>query len=107
MNEQQLAGIEARNAARTPGVWTWEDDSCLDPGMVTVYAGRTDEFHGLNLFGRLYPDRNGKANLDFVAASSEDVPALCVTLRQAWADNAYLAAEVARLRGLLDSPAEY
>lgn len=60
------------SAKATQGTWSWED------GPATVYAGRVDkvgEFagspmygHGLNLFGRLEPDWNGKNNLDFVCA---------------------------------------
>lgn len=55
--------------AATEAPWAWEADP------VTLYSGRTGEWHGLNLLGRMEPDRNGKANLDFIANAREALPA--------------------------------
>ena len=86
----------------TPGPWTWEDDSCLSPGMVTVYAGRMGNdgspwtpTHGLNLFGRLHPDASGKANLDFICQAREGWP---VAIARALAAEV----EVERLKAALE-----
>jgi hypothetical protein len=100
----------ANNA--TGGDWSWED------GPATIYAGRTNETHGLNLLGRLYPDWNGKHNLDYIcAASPKNISALIdrlaaaeatFKLMQEIADNqqhgmAVMAAENIRLREKLDA----
>lgn len=60
----------------TGGVWTWEPDTVFgsDVTMYTVYAGRDNQHHGLNLFGRLYPDANGFNNLEFICKARELLP---------------------------------
>lgn len=60
----------------TGGVWTWEADTVFgsDVTMYTVYAGRNDQCHGLNLFGRIYPDANGYSNLEFICQARELLP---------------------------------
>ena len=78
------------------GTWSWE--GTLErpaPGehwrdQPTIYAGRVDpiaEFggmpmhgHGLNLFGRLDPDSNGRVNLDLTVAAVNLVRSLSVIL---------------------------
>lgn len=109
LTDDQLEAIKVRDRARTPGEWTWEDDSCLQSGMVTVYAGRTDGSHGLNLFGRLFPDAHGTANLDWLVACSVDVPLLVAEVDRLRTANAALTESVARLRAQLDDApkAEY
>lgn len=64
MNIENLKTIANK---ATQGNWTWEDD---ENNVATVYSGRDNTpfkgTHGLNLFGRLDPDWNGKNNLDFI-----------------------------------------
>lgn len=67
-NTRDAAADLAVCAAATPGPWTWED------GPATVYSGRTDGYHGLNLLGRLDPDWNGYNNLDFIAMARAALP---------------------------------
>ena len=74
LSNERRAAIAARCDRATGGEWTWED------GPATVYAGRGVNMHGLNLFGRLDPDWNGPANLDFVCAARADVPDLLAAL---------------------------
>ena len=76
MSDLDLDAIEARANAATGGEWTWEDDPA------TVYAGRGDYMHGLNLFGRLELDWNGPANMEFVCHARADVPALIAEVRR-------------------------
>jgi len=66
-----LDAIKKRAEEATEGPWTWE------PNPYTLYAGRSGMAHGLNLLGRLDPDRMGAVNLDFIAHARTDVPALC------------------------------
>jgi hypothetical protein len=63
----------------TKGVWSWEDEG---NNIATVYSGRTSfdlktfgssGFHGMNLFGRLQVDWNGKNNLDFITSASPEI----------------------------------
>lgn len=60
----------------TFGEWTWE------PGPPTLYAGRTSKWHGLNLLGRLDPDSNTPANLDFICGIRNAAPELISRLEQ-------------------------
>lgn len=60
----------------TGGVWTWEADTQFGTDITecTVYAGRDQHHHGLNLFGRIYPDANGYSNLEFVCKARQLLP---------------------------------
>ncbi len=73
----------------TFGQWTWE------PDPPTVYAGRSFNRHGLNLFGRLDPDSNTPANLDFICAIRNAAPELIRRLEQ-------LEKAIDALRGIRD-----
>lgn len=75
LTNERLAELERLERGRTQGEWSWED------GPATLYAGR-GEGHGLNLLGRMEPDSNGKANLDFVCAFANDARALLAELRR-------------------------
>jgi hypothetical protein len=50
------------NSSMTGGQWSAEWDQQLHP-VCTIYAGADQQHHGLNLFGRMNPDWNGKANV--------------------------------------------
>lgn len=76
LTEDRLLNYLALIAKASPPPWTWEDDP------PTLYSGREDNYHGLNLLGRLAPDTNGKANLDFTCAAREGWPATIQALRK-------------------------
>lgn len=77
LTPERRAAIAARCAKATGGEWTWED------GPATIYAGRTNDQHGMNLFGRLDIDWNGPANLDFVCHARADLPDLLAAIEAA------------------------
>ncbi|WP_445505033.1 hypothetical protein [Microvirga sp. G4-2] len=87
MTDLRTRLIELREKA-TKGTWSWEDDG---DGVATVYAGRVDQMgewngipmyaHGLNLFGRLEPDRNGKNNLDLVCELVNNLDTIIAALQ--------------------------
>ena len=72
-----LDALEALYAKATLGAWSWEDSPA------TIYAARSPDRHGLNLFGRLDPDVNGSRNLDCIIALHNAFPALLAELREA------------------------
>ncbi len=61
-------------AIATKGEWSWEDDSQIGPGVVTLYAGRGSMMHGLNLFGRFDTDANRDNNLAFITEARDLLP---------------------------------
>jgi hypothetical protein len=67
-NDRDAEADLALCEAATPGPWAWEDDPA------TLYSGRDGWSHGLNLLGRMQPDMNGNANLDFIAAARDALP---------------------------------
>jgi hypothetical protein len=62
--------------AATGGEWTFEKDPAFgaNPATHTLYAGRGEMQHGLNLLGRLDVDANGENNLAFICAAREILP---------------------------------
>lgn len=69
-----IRSIRDRLQAITPGDWTWEEEP--EKQQATLYAGRDMMHHGLNLLGRMAPDWNGVANLDFITHAPRDIDAL-------------------------------
>lgn len=89
--------------AATSGPWTWEDDP------PTLYAGRRggiDGRAGLNLLGRLSPDGNTPANLDFIAAAREGWPHAITRAIEAEAETERLRAVLGRIVRL-EGPSAY
>lgn len=88
MSDEELDRLEALADAATPGVWSWERDEWMDLGDAapsvthTLYVGRAEGAHGLNLFGRLSLGEQGEADLDFVVAARCAVPELIEEVRQ-------------------------
>lgn len=81
-----LDELRTLHASATAGIWSWEENP------PTLYAGREGDFgeiagfpvqrHGLNLLGRLDPDRNTPANLDWIAASKNSFSALAARIEK-------------------------
>lgn len=85
MTDDELKQIEERATRATAGKWTWEDEPIMSTyrcRVATVYSGRDGGMHGMNLFGRIEPDWNGTANLDFICHARADVPALIAEIRR-------------------------
>jgi hypothetical protein len=104
VTEQELIEIEARAAEATPGPWKWNGGQFED---ARLQVG--DKFV---LFASLYMPRGNweayvdvsDADMDFIAASRTDVPALVAEVRRLRAelaeyqDRVALVIEVRRLR---------
>jgi len=75
--------VQELDKAATPGKWTVEIDR---EGVATLYAGRTSGIlggtHGLNLLGRMSPDKNGFANLAFIAEARQLLPLLAAAVER-------------------------
>ena len=74
--------------ASTQSPWSWE------AGPPTLYAGRYGMMHGLNLLGRLEPDVNGKANLDFIVAAHDCMATLLDEIERLTRENEELREEI-------------
>jgi hypothetical protein len=74
MTLAEIARAKEITAQATKGVWSWEDDSQIGPGIVTLYAGRGPMAHGLNLFGRFDTDSNRDNNLNFITEARQLLP---------------------------------
>ena len=74
MTLADIARAKELSAGATKGEWSWEDDSQIGPGVVTLYAGREPMMHGLNLFGRFDTDANRDNNLAFVTEARQLLP---------------------------------
>ena len=70
MTQEFLDDLRSKANNATQGTWTWEDEGNYH---ATVYSGREKYMHGLNLFGRLELDSNGKNNLDFITSASPEI----------------------------------
>lgn len=74
MTLAEIARAKEITAQATQGEWSWEDDSQIGPGVVTLYAGRGPMMHGLNLFGRFDTDSNRDNNLAFITEARQLLP---------------------------------
>jgi hypothetical protein len=74
MTLSEIARAKEISAQATKGTWSWEDDSQIGPGVVTLYAGRGPMMHGLNLFGRFDTDSNRDNNLAFITEARQLLP---------------------------------
>lgn len=77
---QKARELAALINTATHGPWTWEAETHLPGNLCTIYAGRSDMGHGLNLFGRVSPDWNGSNNLNSVCAARNEGPALLIAM---------------------------
>lgn len=102
LTPEQLAEIEARDRARTPGVW-----ACRHP--LRRYSGATNEIYtpnpslietSIHAVAHCYGENF--ADGDFIAACSTAVPDLCTALRDAWMEIQQLKAKLKLLE-----PADY
>lgn len=68
---EEIALLRDALSKATPGEWTVEfessDQTTSGKDMATVYSGRSDRFHGLNLLGRLF-DLGPQGERDLSAA---------------------------------------
>ena len=82
---EKIAALRDALAKATPGEWTVEfessDQTTCGKDMATVYSGRSDRFHGLNLLGRLFDlGPQGERDLSAAVAAHNLAPKLLAAL---------------------------
>lgn len=86
LSDEALLQIEARYGQATGGTWTVEAHGqpahANEPQPLALYAGRTDQWHGLRLLNLCDGDRFFEGNAAFIAAAHQDVPALLAEVRR-------------------------
>lgn len=91
LTPEEIAAIRARDAARTPGRWTFGGGQ-LDGGPSGyIYANGV-------WIGRMFPKDGLVSDASFVIGSSEDIPRLLATLDAKDAEIARLTQELEELR---------
>jgi hypothetical protein len=77
MTDEEIARIQARYAASTPGEWTWDGEviaiGCIDAHTVE-HCWRTDQ--------GWMPDPQVQVDGAFLAAAHQDIPRLLAALRE-------------------------
>lgn len=95
---EEIAALRDALSKATPGEWTVEfessDQTMCGKDMATVYSGRSDRFHGLNLLGRLFDlGPQGERDLSAAVAAYNLAPKLLARVDAAEAEVARLSSE--------------
>lgn len=106
---EQRAALRELHQNATQGEWSVEfessDQTMCGKDMATVYSGRSDRFHGLNLFGRLFDlGVQGEKDLSAAVAAHNALPGLLDDLDAAEAELLSLRVEISGLRLLIEQP---
>ncbi|MFJ8146602.1 hypothetical protein ACIQ6R_16245 [Streptomyces sp. NPDC096048] len=92
LTEQQLADIQARAEAATPGPWCTDDWEIYQGAE---YVPGISQWIGETCRGTTSPEQD-RADATFVAAAREDVPALVAEIQRLKGQRKYLITQLAK-----------